>query len=295
MNKNALIDTFRRAARIGGKRVTRQNLRKAGVLSAMSLAAATVCASAAQQNYLVIATINAVVTSGDDTYGNTFRTKGSLVGKQARLTYTYDTSKGQQITVGNPRSYSSIESVATASAFSNPTTATVTIDGHSFTLGDLPPGAKPGSLESYAERQGAPGSKEGYANFAMDETNNFSGSAYADIHFNDPPLVPSYDWKSPLSYTLGPNNTSYGDFNFRQAGGSLTKDQQAFGNLAITGVAVNSKPIGGPPSLLQLAYASDDVYGEDDAPPGYTYLYDNCYPDKCPTTGLRVAAYQTNT
>jgi hypothetical protein len=294
MNNNILIDTFTRAARIGGKRVTRQNLRKAGVVSAMSLAAATVCASAAQQNNLVIATMNAVVTSGEDENGNVFGTKGSLVGKQVRLTYTYDTSKGQQITVGNPGSYSSIASITEGSTVSNPTTATVTIDGHSETLADLPPGATSGSLESYAERQGAPGSKEGYANFFMvEDYGSTSGAITAGIHFNDPSVVPSYDWKSPLSYTMGPKNTSYGSFNFWHAGGSSTKDQKAVGILAITSVAVNSKPIGGPPSLLQLAYASDDDSGEDDAPPGYQYLYDNCYPN-CATSGLRIAAYRSN-
>jgi len=45
-----------------------------------------------------------------------------------------------------------------------------------------------------------------------------------------------------------------------------------------------------PPTLIQMAYASKLVYSGNAAPPGYTYLGDNCG-TACSTTGVRAAAY----
>jgi Lipase (class 3) len=265
---------------------------RTGVASLMSIAAAALCAPQPTQAAQVIATITGTLQAGsvDRTGVFGFAPGTNLTGQNFTVVYAIDDTKGTQGVNYNSNgvpdqscieNYSDCVSVSNTT---NPMTAVLTINGHSYSFGG---GI---SIQSSARRYFVPVPMTVGADQLYFYLSEYFGSPYETDNIQNNIMSASttftvnYNWESPLSYA-GPLTTSITSFNISRT------NQSAFGYLIAESISI-SGPIatGTPPSLLQLAYASEYVYSGNSAPPGYIYWADSCAPN-CSTSTFRAAAY----
>jgi RHS repeat-associated protein len=264
---------------------------KAGMASAISLAALAMFAPKPADANQVTIQIQGTVASGSDNNSDgsngVFGPKGSLAGKSFTLTFTFDDTKGTE-------TYSGGVPISIASTTGNPTagTATLAIEGAAVSIGTR----YPSNTYSSGSRSVSPSLEASSVNFEVGASGEELGeSVQMEVATPDGDwmqMTTNPDWRSGLTYAA-PSDATAWSFTY-----SESATISASGTLQPTSITISGIGLLGSnqqKTLGQQNVASCTSCTGDDTTPAKSASTGSQTPVQSPSAGIPVASLTSAT